>query len=303
MSFRTLSTVLIAAAVASPAVANAEVKVVTTVPDLAALARAVGGDHVSVKSLSLPTQDPHFVDPKPSLILDVNRADLLIAVGADLEVGWLPSLQEGARNPKIQVGGRGFVDCSRYVDLLDVPKGKVDRSAGDIHPQGNPHYLYDPRRARACARGIARMLIEVDPDHAGDYKANFAALDKQFESRMKHWHNHLHRHHDAPIITYHRSWVYLADWLHFNIVEELEPKPGIPPSPRHIVRVIKQARAKDVKVILQENYYPTKTGKVVADKVGATLLDLPAGADFAAGQSYLEHMDEVVNRLVQALGE
>jgi zinc/manganese transport system substrate-binding protein len=292
-----------AATLATPAIASADVNVVATVPDLAALARAVGGEHVSVKALALPTQDPHFVDPKPSLVLDLNKADMLIAVGADLEVGWLPTLQEGARNPDIQVGGRGFVDCSRFVDLLGVPKGKVSRSEGDIHPQGNPHYLYDPRRARDCARGIAHMLMEIDPEHAADYKANYAAFEKQIQSRMKHWHDHLHRYHDATIVTYHKSWVYLADWLHFDIVAELEPKPGIPPSPRHIVQVIRQARAKGVKVVLQENYYPNKTGKVVADKVGATLIELPAGSDFNGGQSYLDHMDELVQRLDRALGK
>ena len=138
--------------------AAAAVKVVATVPDLAALAKAVGGDKVTVISLALPTQDPHFVDAKPSLVIDLNNADLLVAVGLSLEIGWLPVLQTSARNAKILPGGTGYLDCSRFIQLMDVPDRPIDRSQGDIHPGGNPHYLHDPRRAASVAKGIADKL-------------------------------------------------------------------------------------------------------------------------------------------------
>src|SRR5262245_4586719 len=156
--------------------AAAAVKVVATVPDLAALAKAVGGDNVTVTSLALPTQDPHFVDAKPSLVIDLNNADLLLAVGLSLEIGWLPVLQTSARNAKIIPGGTGYLDCSRFVALMDIPDRPVDRSQGDIHPGGNPHYLHDPRRAAAVAKGIAQKLQEIDPGNAGAYEKSLASF-------------------------------------------------------------------------------------------------------------------------------
>src|SRR5690606_24345436 len=252
------------AAAAAPGAARADVAVVTTVPTLAALAAEVGGEHVSVRSLSLPTQDPHFVDPKPSLMLELNRADLLVAVGLDLEVGWLPTLQTGARNRKIQRGSSGYLDCSAYVGILDIPRHKVDRSQGDIHPGGNPHYLYDPRGAIGCAHGIAARLAIIDPPHAAAYRKNLAAFKRRVAAKVAGWKKALAAARGAPVITYHRSWSYLLDWIGLREVATLEPKPGVPPSAGHVAAVIRAGRKASARAILLEAYYPTRMPKLVA---------------------------------------
>jgi zinc/manganese transport system substrate-binding protein len=288
-------------ALLAPNGAHADLHVVATVPDLAAIAREIGGSRVDVTSLSLPTQDPHFVDAKPSLTLAVNKADLLLAVGLDLEVGWLPTLQVGARNARVQRGGSGYLECSAYVDLIEVPTGPVDRSMGDIHPGGNPHYLHDPRAAKACARAIADRMAALDPDSARAYRAGLERFERRLAARRAAWEKRMARFRGAPVITYHRSWVYLTDWLGLAVVETLEPKPGIAPSPSHVLKVIQLGRARKVKAVLQESYYPSKTGALVANKLGGTLVRLPAAADFRAGQSYIDRMEALITRLEQAL--
>jgi zinc/manganese transport system substrate-binding protein len=288
-------------ALLAPNGAHADLHVVATVPDLAAIAREIGGSRVDVTSLSLPTQDPHFVDAKPSLTLAVNKADLLLAVGLDLEVGWLPTLQVGARNARVQRGGSGYLECSAYVDLIEVPTGPVDRSMGDIHPGGNPHYLHDPRAAKACARAIADRMAALDPDSARAYRAGLERFERRLAARRAAWEKRMARFRGAPVITYHRSWVYLTDWLGLAVVETLEPKPGIAPSPSHVLKVIQLGRARKVKAVLQEAYYPSKTGALVANKLGGTLVRLPAAADFRAGQSYIDRMEALITRLEQAL--
>ncbi|WP_428264338.1 metal ABC transporter substrate-binding protein [Haliangium sp.] len=298
---RLLIPLLITAGLALPAGARADLDVVTTVPDLAAIARAIGGEHARVRSLSLPTQDPHWVDAKPNLTLVLNRADLLIAVGAELEVGWLPKLQVGARNPKVQTGGRGFLDCAQTVALLGVPAGPVDRSMGDIHPTGNPHYLHDPRRAKQCAAAIAGRMAELDPGQAASYRSNLDAFVTQLDRRRADWERRLSSHRGTAVITYHTSWTYLTDWLGLVEVEHLEPKPGVPPSPRHVLQVIRTAKQKKVPVLLQESYYPSKTGALIAQKTGARLVELPAGS--ADGQGYIERIEQVVARIEAALRE
>jgi zinc/manganese transport system substrate-binding protein len=282
--------------------ARAAVNVVTTVPDLAAIAREVGGKNVSVQALALPTQDPHFVDAKPSLALALMKADLLIQVGLDLEIGWLPTLQLGARNAKIQTGARGFLDCSTLVTRLEVPQTKVDRANGDIHPGGNPHYLYDPRAAALCAAGIAARLAEIDPGHDADYKAGLKAFQTKLEAGRQRWEKRLAPFRGQPIITYHRSWVYLVEWLGFVDAAELEPKPGIPPTSKHVAEVMVLGRKVGAKVIIQESYYPDTTSKLLGSKLPAKVLLLPAGADFKAGQGYVEHMDQLVEAIAKGFG-
>lgn len=294
--------VLLVVAALGPRTAAAEVEVVTTVPDLAALAREVGGSRIEARALALPTQDPHFVDAKPSLALELNRADLLVAIGLQLESGWLPTLQTGARNPKIQRGGRGYLECSRHVGLKDVPKGRVDRSQGDIHPGGNPHFLFDPRRAKLCAAAIADKLIEIDPEGAEHYKRRYQAFSEAVDRKAAEWRERMKEFRGHSVLTYHRSWIYFTDWLGLEVAERLEPKPGISPTPSHVVRVIKTGKRKEVKAILQESFYPSRTGKLVAKKIGAELVKLPAGADVGSGETYLEHMEKMVSALEEALG-
>jgi len=280
--------------------ARADLRVVTTTPDLAAIAQAVGGGHVQVTSLALSTQDPHFVDARPNLALELAKADLLVLVGLDLEVGWLPTLQTASRNADIQRGGKGYLDASGLVPLLDVASGKVDRAQGDIHPGGNPHYLYDPRRAAKVAAGIARRMGELDPANGQAYAQSAKGFVDKLKKWQQHWETELKPLKGRKVIAYHQSLTYLADWLGFEVLIHLEPKPGIPPNPGHVARVIELAQQNGVKLMLQESYYPVKTSELVVQKLGAKLAVLPGGTNFQGGESYLGFVDQCVKRLSAA---
>jgi zinc/manganese transport system substrate-binding protein len=281
--------------------ARAELKVVTTVPDLAALAKAVGGDKATVTSLSVATQDAHFVDAKPNLALQLNRADLLIAVGLELELGWLPNLQLGARNSRIQSGNPGFLDASHLVKVLDVPTGQVDRSQGDVHPRGNPHYLYDPRAALAVARGIAARMEQLDPNNAATYRANLEKFSAELEKARAGWEKRLAGLKGAPVISYHKTTLYLADWLGFSNLAFIEHKPGIPPNHAHVAKVLVQGRQQKARLVIQEDFYPDASSRLVATKVPAALVLIPGGTDFQGGETYLQNMEQLVKKLEQGL--
>lgn len=294
------ATLSLLAALLVPRLAAADLQVVATVPTLASVAKAIGGSKIEVRSLALHTQDPHFVDAKPSLALRLNKADLLLAVGLDLEIGWLPTLQLGARNGDIQVGSRGYLDCSQFIKKQEIPQ-VVDRSQGDIHPGGNPHYLYDPRAVKNVAKGIADRLGDLDPDHRRFYHAKLKRFLKKVRAKTKALKLRMAPYRGKPIIGYHKSWAYLADWLGLQQVEFVEPKPGIPPNPAHVARVLVTARKRNVPVIIQEGFYPNSTTKLVAKKSGANLVVVPGGVDFRGGQSYFEHLDDVVGRIQRGL--
>jgi zinc/manganese transport system substrate-binding protein len=281
----------------APLGASAQLRVVATTPDLAAVAKAVGAGHAEVSTLALPTQDPHFVDARPHLALDLARADLLVAVGLDLEIGWLPTLQAGARNPNIQVGANGFLNCSQFVQVLEVPATKVERSMGDIHPGGNPHYMFDPRQAVKVAAGIGKRMAELDPKHASDYQRGAASFQSDVETARKGWEQALGALRGVKVITYHKSLSYLADWLGLQVIEQVEPKPGIPPNPRHVAHLLGLAHEQGVKLLIQEVWYPTNTSRLVADKAGAKLVSLPSSPDFNQGKTYLDFINELVGRL------
>lgn len=281
--------------------AHADLKVVTTVPDLAAIAKAVGGDHVQVTSLSVPTQDPHFVDAKPNLALDLNRADLLLAIGMQLEIGWLPTLQNGARNARIIAGGPGYVEVSQFVHTLEAPATPVDRSQGDVHPGGNPHFLYDPRAGIAVAKGIADKMSALDAKNADAYRANLAKFTDELQKAMPGWQQRLAGMKGAPIVAYHKTTAYLSDWLGFDTIAYLEPKPGIPPNPAHVAQVLGVARQKKARMILQEDYYPSSTGTQLSKLIPAPLVVLPGGTDFRTGKTYLQHIEDIVTRLENGL--
>jgi zinc/manganese transport system substrate-binding protein len=277
--------------------ASAKLAIVTTTPALAAVAQAVAGDKGRVTSLSLPTQDPHFVDARPNLALELSKADLLVVVGLGLEVGWLPTLLTASRNGAIQTGSRGYLDASGLVGLLDVPSGKVDRTMGDIHPGGNPHYMVDPRRAARVAEGLARRMAELDPGEARTYSRNASDFVAKLDKWRKHWEAELAPLKGAQVVGYHQSLSYLADWLGLRLVGYLEPKPGVPPNPGHVARLIELAKANHVRLLLQESYFPTNTSTLVAQKVGAKLVVLPGGPDVRGGESYLGFVNSVVERL------
>jgi len=282
--------------------ASAKLEVVATTPDLGSIAREVGGPDVHVLALALATQDPHFVDAKPHLALALSKANLLLLTGAGLELGWLPTLLTGSRNADIQAGGAGYLDCSSLVPLLQVPTTAVDRSQGDIHPQGNPHFSYDPRRVETLAVGIGKRLAELDPAHKSGYFARTKVFLDALRAARTRWEARLAKARGQKIIAYHNSLPYLADWLGLEVVEHVEPKPGIPPNPSHVAHVLEVARNDKVRVIVQQAYYPSGTSKLIADKAGAAFLQIPGYPDFALGQSYTAYMDDLVTKLAKALG-
>jgi zinc/manganese transport system substrate-binding protein len=289
---------LLAAWHGSSGLAHADLRVVATTADLASVAKAVGGERVDVVALALPTQDPHFVDARPHLALDLARADLLVAVGLELEIGWLPTLQMGARNPKIRQGASGYLDCSTLIDKLEVPTTKIDRSMGDIHPGGNPHYMFDPRRVAQVAAGIAARMSQLDPAHAEDYRRGAKAFQQQVEQARARWAQAASALRGAHVLAYHKSLTYLADWLGLQVVEHIEPKPGIPPNPRHIAHVLSVARTQGVKLIIQEAWHPRATAEMLAEHGGVRLAVIPGGPDFNRGQGYFAFMDTVISRLI-----
>lgn len=276
-------------------------RVVATTPDLAAIAKSIGGGRAEVSALSLHTQDPHWVDARPHLALDLARADLLIAVGLELEVGWLPVLQKGARNSAILPGGRGFLDCSKAVDLLEVAQLKLDRSMGDIHPGGSPHYMWDPARAERVAQAIATRMAELEPKSKPVFEQNLSAFRSKLADARTRWQASLAALRGTKVIAYHRSMAYLAQWLGLTVVEHVEPKPGIPPNPRHVARVLTVAREQGVKLFVQESWFPDTTSGALAERSGAALVRLPGGPDFSGGEDYASWMSAVVTKLAAAV--
>jgi zinc/manganese transport system substrate-binding protein len=292
-------TIALGAARAAPA--RAELKVVATVPGLAAIAKEIAGPAAEVKSLTRSSQDPHFVDARPSLALDLNRADLLLAVGLELEVGWLPTLLTGARNREIMMGGRGYLDCSQFVRLQDIHTGTVDRSMGDIHPSGNPHYLADPRAAAMVARGIAARLEALDPPNQAAYRKGLGVFLGRVDAARAGWEKRLAPSRGTHVVAYHKTWAYVADWIGLDVVGFLEPKPGIPPNPSHVVELLAVARQAKVKAVLQEEYYPETTSRLVSQRIPAALVKVPGGPDYQSGQSYVDYVERLVTLLEQGL--
>src|SRR5438105_9314242 len=246
----------------TPLAARAELRVVSSIPTLGALAKELGGDRISLDSLGKGYQDPHFVEPKPSLMLTLNKADLLVYVGLDLEIGWLPPLVLGSRNPKIQTGELGSLDCSRAIPVLDIPSTKVDRSMGDIHPQGNPHYWIPPSNAKIIAKEIAARLGQIDPGGAATYQKRLADCNSRIDAAEKSWQPLVAKVRGEKIVTYHKSWTYVSAWLGMEEVGYLEPKPGIPPDPQHLLNLIQTMRAQGAKRLLGEDFYNRNTEKL-----------------------------------------
>ncbi len=286
---------------AMPAVA-APLQVVATLPSLAAIAKDIGGPLVQVEALVSPRQDPHYADAKPSLIVTLNRADLLIVNGLELEVGWLPPLLQQARNGKIQKGTPGYVDASAAVRLLGVPKGAIDRALGDIHPGGNPHFLVDPRAGARIAIAVGQGLARVDAANALIYQQNAAALAHKLDAFAA---AEAGRFAQLPparrsLVAYHDSLLYLVDWLGLHQVATLEPRPGIAPNPQHVAEVLQLMKNAAVPAIAQEEFYPQNTGKTVGQLAHAKLVVLPGGARFPT-ESYLDHVKALAQTLYAGL--
>ncbi len=295
-------TLLLAALLALPTPATAALRVVTTTEGLAALAREVAGDRASVESLSRGVQDPHFVDANPMLAVKLRDADLLVDVGLDLEVGWLPPLVNQSRNAAIQPGGPRRLTAASAIQVLDVPTGVVDRSRGDLHPGGNPHFLADPRRAAQVARAIAARLAELDPTGAAVYQARSAAFTARLEAALAGWRAQLAPLAGRKLFTHHRTLSYFLDWTGLVSAGEMEPRPGTPPPSSHLAELVTLARKEGIRACVVENYYDTKADALVARRVGGTVVSIPGdvGGDPAAA-SYLAWIDLLVQRISAAV--
>lgn len=295
-----LLAVLVGTAAQTPAAPR--LNVVTTLPDLASIAREVGGDRVSVTSLAKGTEDPHFVDARPSFIRTLNQADILVEVGAELEVGWLPALVSSARNARITGAVPGHVVASRGIRLLGAPAGPVDRSAGDVHPGGNPHYNLDPANGPVIAATIADALAALDPAGADGFRANQRRFQAVVEAKLGEWTRKLAPYRGIKVVTYHRSFDYLLDRFGFELAGTIEPKPGVEPSPTHINALIPKAREAGVKLVLVEPNRPRRTAQRIAEGAGARLVVLPImvqGSEQAT--DYLRLFDYLVEQLAGAL--
>jgi len=283
---------------------QAKLNIVATTSDLGAVAREVGGDEVKVTVLARPTEDPHFVDAKPSFLVQMSRADLLIEGGAELESAWLGPLVDGSRNPKIQKGAPGHFAANVDVRILEVPS-VLDRSQGDIHAGGNPHYLTDPANAQIVARNLAAKFCALDPRACEKFKRNAAAFNARLETKLKEWEQALAPFKGEHVVAYHNSWPYFAKKFGLEIDIFLEPKPGIPPSPAHLAGVIEVMKKEKVRAIFCEPFLNHKTAEKVAEETGATVLEVSQfpGAFKGVKADYISLMDYIVSSLAKALGK
>ena len=303
IKYSTLLAVTLALSAALTQNAYAKLNVVATTPDFGAIASAVGGNEISLTTLAKPTEDPHFVDAKPSFIVKLNRADALIEGGADLEIGWLPALLDQARNTKLAPGAPGRIACNKDIPLLEVP-ATLDRSKGDIHAAGNPHFLTDPANARIVAQHIADAFAQLDPKSAAVYQGNAKRFIEQLDAKLKEWLALLAPFKDQEVTAYHDSWPYFARRFSLNISLFLEPKPGIPPTPVHLAEVILKMRTDHVHAILVEPYQNRRTAVTVAGDTGASVVDVsqfPGGVK-GTDTGYIELMDYNVHALARAMG-
>jgi zinc/manganese transport system substrate-binding protein len=290
--------------VAPPAAAAGKLSVIATTEDLASLAREVGGDRIDVEALARGYQDPHFVEPKPSFILKLNKADLLIAVGRDLEISWLPPLITQSRNPKLQPGAAGYLDASLTARILDQQAGPVTRAMGDVHPQGNPHYWLDPGNGRRVAQAIQKKLSELRPGEAAYFSGRFAGFDRRLAEAEKRWDAQMAPYKGLKIVTYHRSWPNFAERFGLDVVGYVEPRPGIPPSPSHTLDLIGEIKRLGVKIIFVEPYFDLKTPKAVARDTGARVLVMaPAVGAEKEITDYIKLFDYDINLVLTAIKE
>ena len=290
------------AALGLSASANAAIKVITSTQDLAAIVSEVGGDKVTVESLARCYQDPHQVEAKPSFVIKLHSADLLVAVGRELEIGWLPPLITQSRNDKIQPGNPWYLDASRTVRILDLPTGQITRAMGDVHPQGNPHYWLDPGNGRRIAKAIQEKLSEMSAADAGYFAQRYADFDRKLTAAEARWKATLAPFKGAKVVTYHRSWSNFAEAFGVDVIGYVEPKPGIPPSPAHQLALTQEMKRQGIKVIIVEPYFDLKTPNAIARDTGATVLVVPPSVGgVKEAKDYISLFDYDVNLLAGAL--
>jgi zinc/manganese transport system substrate-binding protein len=303
MTFRLIAAVVCLAMGAPPAQAQSRLNVVTSTEDLASIAREVGGDRVNVTALARGYQDPHFVEPKPSFILAVSRADLYIAVGRELEIGWLPPLLTSSRNAKIQPGAPGYLDASLNVRILEIPTGQITRAMGDVHPLGNPHYWLEPGNGRRIAQAVRDKLSELAPADKAYFIQRYNDFDTRLAAAEKRWDAALAPYKGSKLVTYHRSWPNFMERFGLQVIGYVEPKPGIPPSPSHTLELIEAMKAEGVKLIVVEPYFSLKTPQAIAGPVsgGRVLVLAPSVGGAKEVTDYIQLFDYDVALLAGAL--
>lgn len=329
-------------ALGSARAGDGRVRVVATVPNLASICRAVGGDRVEVSTICAWNQDAHAVDPRPSYVVKLRDADLLLVTGLDLEMGWVPPLTERSRNARVLRGGPGYVDCSQGIDVLEVPAGPVTRAEGDVHPFGNPHYLTDPGNARVVAGTIAGVLARASPAGAGAFEAGRKAFERLLDEAMfgaalvdgvggaQLWRLHAEGRLDAflqeqgpelgkargegwagrmrgrrglPIVTYHKDLSYFVRRFGLEVAGHVEVKPGIPPSARHLVELTETIRRREAPLLVTRPYAERRSTDLLAARTGIAVLVLPLDCGEPGGaQDYLGWMDATVAALARLPG-
>lgn len=281
-----------------------ELNVITTLPSLASITKSIGGDLVEVKSLTKGSQDAHFIEAKPSLMFILNKADLLIYSGLELEIGWLPLLIQGARNSKVAAGSRGSLNASDALsktNILEKPKGEVDRTMGDVHPLGNPHFLIDPHNALLVAELIAHKLIELDIDNKDTYEKNLKVFCQNLKSKISMWENQFSFLKGKDIVCYHPHWSYLLEWMNLKNAGYIELRPGIPPTPRHKKEIIDIIKEKNIKVVAVSSWKEPTIAKEVAEEVNAQLLILPGEVEaMPKSKDYMDWIDFLVTKMTSA---
>jgi len=289
---------------ALPAHAAKKLNVITATTDLASLAQEVGGDRIDVEAIAKGYQDPHFVEAKPSFLLKLRHADLLVVVGLDLEIGWLPPLITQSGNPHIQPAAAGYLDASQFAEILEKPQGQVSRAMGDVHPLGNPHYWLDPENGRRIAKGIANKLAEMDPPNAAYYQQRFQDFDKRLTAAEQNWDAQMKPYNGRKVVTYHKSWPNFAKHFNLDVVGYIEPRPGIPPTPGHTIELIQQMKRDNVKIIMVEPYFDLKTPNNIASGTGGkVLVMLPSVGGEKDITDYFKLFDYDIGLLKKAFDE
>ena len=279
--------------------AEAKLAVVAATTDLASLVSEIGGDDVSVDAIAKGTQDPHFIEAKPSYMTKLSHADLVVAVGLDLEVGWMPSILRGARNPKINPGNQGYLELGSAIDPLEVPEGKISRAEGDVHPFGNPHFTLDPIRMGVAGLALAERLGELDTAHAAAYMTRAKAFQKRMEDKTKLWQARVEKSKVKSAVSYHKTLTYFFTRFHIQNPAILEPKPGIPPTSGHIIEVIQMIREKKIPLIMVENFFdPTVTNRIKEEVPGIHIAVVPVSVDGAPG---IKTLDDLYEKLVSTI--
>ena len=284
------------------ALAQSKLNVVTTTEDLASIGREIGGERATVDSIARGYQDPHFVEAKPSFILKLQRANALIVVGRELEIGWLPPLLTQSRNGKIQLGGPGYLDASLNAEILEIPTGQVTRAEGDVHPLGNPHYWLDPENGKRIAKSIADKFSELQPNDRAYFQQQLASFTSRLDTAEKRWLSMMAPYKGTKMVSYHRSFPNFAERFGLEIVGYVEPRPGIPPTPQHTLDLINEMKRQNVKLALIEPYFDLKTPQAIGRETGAQVLVMPPSVGGVKEVTdYFKLFDYDINLLIDAI--